>query len=323
MKAIICRELGGLDKLSFEDIDEPTAGPGEVVVAVKVAGLNFFDALMIAGKYQYKSALPFSPGAEGAGVIEAVGDGVSGFRVGERVAAYLNNFCREKTAVPVSRLLPIPDDITDEQAATLVVTYGMSLHALKDRAALRAGETLAVLGAAGGAGLAAVELGKSMGAKVIACVSSSEKMALAEKHGADGALNYAKEDLREGLRRLTKGEGVNVVYDPVGGDYSEPALRSLAWGGRFLIVGFASGTIPKIPLNLPLLKSCDIQGVFWTPFLERNPAGYRVNMEQVFSWTKQGKLSAHVDRIFRLAETAKALGLLIDRKAQGKVLVRI
>jgi NADPH2:quinone reductase len=323
MKAILCHELGSLDKLNYEDIPEPTAGPGEVLMAVRVAGLNFFDALMIAGKYQYKPTLPFSPGAEGAGTVIAVGDGVSDFGVGDRVAAFFNNFCREKTAVPVSRLLPIPDGITDEQAAALVVTYGMSLHALKDRAALSAGETLAVLGASGGAGLAAVELGRAMDAKVIACVSSPEKMELAKRLGANAAIDYTKEDLKEGLRRLTDGKGVDVIYDPVGGDYSEAALRSMAWGGRFLVVGFASGTIPKIPLNLPLLKSCDIRGVFWTPFLERNPVQYRANMEQVFSWTKQGRLSAHVDKIFPLSDTAKALGLLTGRKAQGKVLVRI
>ena len=323
MKAVLCHELGGLEKLTCDDIAEPTPGSEEVVVAVKVAGLNFFDTLMIAGKYQYKPALPFSPGAEGAGVVVAIGDAVSGFRVGDRVAAFLNNFCREKTVVPVARLLPIPDGITDEQAAALVVTYGMSLHALKDRAGLKAGETLAVLGATGGAGLAAVELGKALGARVIACVSSPNKMELAERHGADATINYAKDDLKESLRSLTNGRGVDVVYDPVGGDNSEAALRCMAWGGRFLVVGFASGAIPKIPLNLPLLKSCDIQGVFWTPFIERNPAGYRANMEQVFSWTKEGRLSAHIDRIFPLDDTAEALGLLKARKAQGKALVRI
>lgn len=323
MKAVQCHELGGLENLTCDDIAEPTPDSEEVVVSVKVAGLNFFDTLMIAGKYQYKPALPFSPGAEGAGIVSAIGEAVSGFRVGDRVAAFFNNFCREKAVVPEARLLPIPDGITDEQAAALVVTYGMSLHALKDRAALKAGETIAVLGATGGAGLAAVELGKAMGARVIACVSSSEKMKLATRHGADAAINYAKDDLKEKLRSLTNGRGVDVVYDPVGGESSEAALRCMAWGGRFLVVGFASGAIPRIPLNLPLLKSCDIQGVFWTPFIERNPAGYRANMEEVFAWTKEGRLSAHFDRIFPLADTAKALGLLTARRAQGKVLVRI
>jgi NADPH2:quinone reductase len=323
MKAIVCREHGGIDKLVYDDVVEPTAGPGEVVVTVKIAGLNFFDTLMIAGKYQYKPPLPFSPGAEGAGVICAVGEGVSDFRVGDRVAAFLNNFCREKTAVPVGRLLPIPADITDEEAAALVVTYGMSLHALKDRASLQVGETLAVLGATGGAGLAAVELGKAMGARVIACVSSTKKEELAKKHGADATIDYSRDNLKDALRNLTDGKGVNVVFDPVGGDFSEPALRAMAWGGRFLVVGFASGTIPKISLNLPLLKSCDIQGVFWTPFLDRNPKKYRANMAQIFSWRRERKLSAHVDQIFPLVATAEALSLLTGREAQGKVLVRI
>jgi len=323
MKAVLCRQLGGPEVLELSDIDEPTPKPGEVIVRVKVAGLNFFDTLMLAGKYQFKPELPFSPGAECAGVVEAIGDGVTGWALGERVASFGGNCCREKVAVPAIKLLRIPDGVTDEQAAGLVVTYGTSLHALKDRARLKPGETLAVLGAAGGVGLAAVEIGKAMGARVIACASSADKLALARAHGADTLLDYAAEDLRDGLRRLTNGMGVDVVYDPVGGELSEKALRSIAWQGRFLVIGFAAGGIPKIPLNLALLKGCDILGVFWGSFVERDPKAHQANMAQIFAWMREKKLSAHVHGVYELARTAQALGVLAGRKAKGKVLVRI
>lgn len=323
MKAVLCRELGGLEKLSLENIEDPVPAPGEVVIQVKMAGLNFFDTLMLVGQYQYKLELPFSPGSEGVGVITAIGEGVTAWCAGDRVAAFANNFCRQKVAVPAERLFRVPDYITDEQAASLVVTYGTSLHALRDRAGLKSGESLAVLGAAGGAGLAAVEIGKAIGAKVIACASSATKLELAKACGASMTINYAEESLKERLRSLTDGKGVDVIYDPVGGVYSEAALRSIAWGGRFLVVGFAAGNIPRLPLNLPLLKACDVRGVFWTPFLERNPDRYRENMAQIFAWTKTGNLSPHVHAIFPLAETAKALAILANREARGKVLVRI
>jgi NADPH2:quinone reductase len=324
MKAILCRELGGPETLELAEIAEPVAGPGEVLVRVKVVGLNFFDTLMLAGKYQFRPELPFSPGAECAGTIEALGKGVSGWRVGERVASFPgHNCCRERVLVRADRLLAVPDGVTDEEAAALIVTYGTSLHALKDRAGLRSGETLAVLGAAGGVGLAAVEIGRAMGARVIACASSPGKLALASAHGAEMTLDYATEDLREGLRRLTQGRGVDVIYDPVGGDLSEPALRSIAWQGRYLVVGFAAGTIPKIPLNLALLKGCDIKGVFWGSFVERDPQTHQANMAQIFAWTIEKKLSAHAHAVFPLAETAAALGVLSRREAKGKVLVRV
>jgi NADPH2:quinone reductase len=268
--------------------------------------------------------LPFSPGAECAGTVEALGQGVSGWRIGERVAGFPGfNGCRERIVVRADRLLAVPDGVSDEQAAGLIVTYGTSLHALKDRARLEPGETLAVLGAAGGVGLAAVEIGQAMGARVIACASSQDKLDLARRHGAELTLDYAKEDLKEGLRRLTQGKGVDVIYDPVGGDLSEAALRSIAWQGRFLVIGFAAGTIPKIPLNLALLKGCDIKGVFWGSFIERDREAHRANMAQIFAWTLEKKLSAHVHAVFPLADTADALGLLLRREARGKVLVKI
>jgi NADPH2:quinone reductase len=324
MKAILCPELGGPENLVLAEIAEPVPGPGEVLVRVKVAGLNFFDTLMLAGKYQFRPELPFSPGAECAGTVEALGEGVSGWRIGARVASFPGfNCCREKIVVRADRLLAVPDDVSDEQAAGLIVTYGTSLHALKDRAQLEPGETLAVLGAAGGVGLAAVEIGHAIGARVIACASSPDKLALAREHGAEMTLDYACEDLKEGLRRVTDGKGVDVIYDPVGGDLSEAALRSVAWQGRFLVVGFAAGSIPKIPLNLALLKGCDILGVFWGSFVERDPEAHRANMAQIFAWTAEKKLSAYVHGVFPLAETAAALDQLVKRQAKGKVLVRV
>jgi NADPH2:quinone reductase len=324
MKAILCRKLGGPEMLELAEAPEPRPGPGEVLVRVAVVGLNFFDTLMLAGKYQFRPELPFSPGAECAGRIEALGEGVTQWRVGERVAAFPGHgCCRERITLRAERLLRIPDGVTDEQAAGLIVTYGTSLHALKDRARLKAGETLAVLGAAGGVGLAAVEIGHAMGARVIACASSADKLALAAEHGADLTLDYAAHDVKEGLRALTDGRGADVIYDPVGGDLAEPALRAIAWQGRYLVVGFAAGAIPKIPLNLALLKGCDIQGVFWGSFVEREPATHRANMDQIFAWTKEGKLSAHVHHVFPLAETAAALGVLARREAKGKVLVKV
>ena len=321
MRAILCRELG--KGLALAEIASPTPGPGEVLMRIGAVGLNFFDTLMLAGKYQFRPELPFSPGAECAGRIEALGEGVSGWRVGDRVASFPGyNCCREAIAVRADQLLKLPDPISDEQAAGLVVTYGTSLHALKDRARLRPAETLAVLGAAGGVGLAAVELGHAMGARVIACASSPDKLALAKEHGAEAVLDYAAEDLKEGLRRLTGGRGADVIYDPVGGDLAEPALRAIAWQGRYLVVGFAAGGIPKIPLNLALLKGCDIQGVFWGSFIQRDPAAHRANMAEIFAWTQEGKLSAHIHAVFPLAETADALGVLSRREAKGKVIVK-
>lgn len=322
MKAILVERHGPPDALVLADLPDPVPGPGEVLVRVKAAALNFFDTLIIENKYQFKPPLPFSPGAELAGVVEASGEGVSGWRAGQRVMAYLGwGACRELVLARPDQLLALPDGLSDERAAGLTVTYGTSLHALKDRARLQPGETLAVLGAAGGAGLAAVELGALMGARVIACASSRDKLELALASGAADALDYSTQDLKEGLKSLTGGRGVDVIYDPVGGDLAEAALRSIAWKGRYLVVGFAGGGIPKIPLNLVLLKGCDVQGVFWGAFMDKDPQTHRANMASLVEWAAQGKLSAHVDSVHPLADTPAALRHLASREAKGKVIV--
>ena len=323
MKAVLCTRFGGPDDLELADLPAPEPGGGEVTVAVKAAALNFFDTLIIAGKYQMKPAFPFSPAAEFAGVVDRVGAGVTAFKPGDRVAASMGyGAARECVVIAANRLARVPDNVDFDRAAGLLITYGTTLHALKDRARLKAGETLAVLGASGGVGLAAVELGKQMGARVIACASSEHKLALARQHGADAVINYAAEDLREALRRATDGKGPDVIYDPVGGPYSEPALRAIGWEGRFLVVGFAAGDIPKLPLNLVLLKNCDVRGVFWGAWSEREPEAHRANIAQLLTWCADGKLAVHIHRIFPLAQTAQALKALAGRSVMGKVILR-
>ena len=323
MKAVLCTRFGGPDDLELADLPAPEPGGGEVTVAVKAAALNFFDTLIIAGKYQTKPAFPFSPAAEFAGVVDRVGAGVTAFKPGDRVAASMGyGAARECVVIAANRLARVPDNVDFDRAAGLLITYGTTLHALKDRARLKAGETLAVLGASGGVGLAAVELGKEMGARVIACASSADKLALARQHGADAVINYAAEDLREALRRATDGKGPDVIYDPVGGPYSEPALRAIGWEGRFLVVGFAAGDIPKLPLNLVLLKNCDVRGVFWGAWSEREPEAHRANIAQLLTWCADGKLAVHIHRIFPLAQTAQALKAIAGRSVMGKVILR-
>ena len=323
MKALLCIRYGTPDDLEVADIADPSPGPGEVVVRIKAAALNFFDALIIAGKYQTKPPMPFSPSAEFAGTVESLGDGVSSVRVGERVLAYTRyGAARERIAIAAGRLIKIPDSLDFDHAAGLCVTYGTTHYALGERGDLQPGETLAVLGASGGVGLAAIEIGKLMGARVIACASSPEKLAFAQKHGADETIDYSKEDLKEALRRVTDGRGVDVVYDPVGGPYSEPALRSMAWLGRFLVIGFAAGEIPKLPLNLVLLKSCDVRGVLWGGWTERDVAGYRASTEQLVAWAAQGKLSSHVHAVYSLEQAPAALKAIAERKVMGKVILR-
>lgn len=322
MKAILCSQFCGPDDLVLSDIPDPVAGPGEAVIAIKSAALNFFDLLMIQGKYQVKPPFPFSPAAEIAGVIESVGAGVTDVKVGDRVAASVgHNGAREKVAAPVTSIVKIPDTLSFDRAAGVIVIYGTAYHALADRADPKPGETLAVFGAAGGTGLAACELGKAMGLKVIACASSDEKLDFAKKHGADMTLNYAKEDLREGLKRLGGEKGIDIVFDPVGGDFAEIGVRSLGWKGRFLVIGFAGGQIPKIPLNLALLKGCDIRGVFWGAYMKRDPKHGRAALEKLMQWAAEGKISSHVDRTFPLAKTTEALKVLAERKAMGKVIL--
>jgi NADPH2:quinone reductase len=323
VKAILCTRLGGPDDLELTDLPVPVAAAYEAVVNIKAVGLNFYDTLIIAGKYQTKPPLPFSPGGEFAGVIDSVGAGVTDFAPGDRVLGYTGfGAARQYAAVPVDKLAKLSVDLDLERAAGLNITYGTTYHALKDRAALAPGETLAVLGASGGVGLAAVELGKQMGARVIACASSEDKLAFARAHGADEGVNYVTEDLRDALKRLGGEHGIDVIYDPVGGPSSEAAVRAIAWEGRHLVVGFASGEIPKLPLNLTLLKGCDILGVNWGAFVRQKPQAYRAGLEQLTRWCAQGKLSCHIHAVYPLAETAQALKALTDRKAMGKVILR-
>lgn len=323
MKAILCKQPGGPDDLTLETIPDPQAGPGQAIVKVAAAGLNFFDTLIIAGKYQVKPPFPFSPAAEFSGLVESIGPGVSNVKIGDRVLGYQGYGCaRERIAVKAEKLVMVPDNLDFDRAAGLSITYGTTIHALKDRGKLQAGETLAVLGAAGGTGLAAIEIGKLMGARVIACASSDEKCAFAKQHGADDTINYATADLKEALKSVTGGRGVDVIYDPVGGDYAESALRAIAWKGRFLVVGFAAGTIPKLPLNLALLKGCDIVGVYWGAFTDKEPAAQAANMAQIVAWCADGKLSSHVHAVYPLAETAQALKDIAARKIMGKAILR-
>jgi NADPH2:quinone reductase len=323
MKAILCKQPGGPDDLTLEDIPDPKAGPGEAVVTIAAAGLNFFDTLIIAGKYQTKPAFPFSPAAEFAGIVESIGAGVTQVKAGDRVMGYQGYGCaRERIAVNAEKLVRVPDNLDFDRAAGLSITYGTTMHALKDRGKLKAGEMLAVLGAAGGVGLAAVEIGKLMGARVIACASSDEKCAFAKQHGADATINYGKTDLKDALKDATGGRGADVIYDPVGGDYAESALRAIAWKGRFLVIGFAAGEIPKLPLNLVLLKGCDVVGVYWGAFTEREPAAQAANMAQIVNWCAEGKLSSHVHAVYPLVQTAQALKDIAARKIMGKAILR-
>lgn len=323
MKALLCTRYGTPDDLELADIADPAPQTGEAVVKIAAAALNFFDTLIIAGKYQYKPAMPFSPAAEFAGTVERIGSGVSGLKAGDRVLGYVvHGAARERIAVSADKLVKIPDGVDFDHAAGLTVTYGTTLYALKDRAELQAGETLAVLGASGGVGVAAVEIGKLLGARVIACASSAEKIDFARARGADDGIDYSKEDLKEGLRRLTGGRGADVIYDPVGGAYSEAALRSIAWLGRFLVIGFAAGDIPKLPLNLVLLKGCDVRGVFWGSWIERHADGHRANTEQLLAWLKDGRLSSHVHAVYPLADAPAALKAIAARKVMGKVILR-
>jgi NADPH2:quinone reductase len=323
MKALICTGPSKPEDLTVADLPDPVAGPGEAVVRVEAAALNFFDLLIIAGKYQYKPAFPFSPGAEFAGTVESLGEGVTGFAAGDRVIGYSGwGAARQKLAIAATRLAKMPAGLDADRGCGLIVTYGTSYYALKQRGELRSGETLAVLGASGGTGLAAVELGKIMGARVIACASTDEKLSFAREHGADHGVNYGSGNLRDGLKALGGEHGIDVVYDPIGDKYAEPALRSLAWLGRYLVVGFAAGEIPKLPLNLVLLKGCDVRGVFWGSWTERDPDGHRGNMADLMRWRAEGKISGHVHAAYPLSDAAHALNDIAGRKVMGKVVLK-
>jgi NADPH2:quinone reductase len=321
MKALICPSLGPAENLRVAEVEAPSAGDGEAVVEVAYTGLNFFDTLIIEGKYQVRPKPPFSPGGEFSGRVVALGPGVLGFEVGDRVMGACGyGAAAERIAIPVRRLERIPEGLALDKAAGLSVTYGTSLHALKQRAEMKPGETLLVLGASGGVGLAAVEIGKAMGARVIAGASSDEKLAFARRYGAAETINTASDDLRARLKELAP-KGVDVVYDPVGGALTEAALRSLAWKGRLLVIGFASGEIPRPPLNIPLLKGCDIRGVYWGEFTAREPEAHRENMAQLMEWAKSGVLSIHVHATYPLEEYHKAFEAIAKRQTLGKTLL--
>lgn len=330
MKALLSRAAGGPETLVLEDLPEPRAKPGFAVVAVKACGVNFPDVLIIEDRYQFKPERPFAPGGEISGVVTAVGEGVTNVKPGDRVLGSSGwGGMAEAIALEAHRLVKIPDAMPFEEASAFILTYGTSYHALKDRAHLKPGQTLLVLGAAGGVGLAAIELAKVMGARVIAAASSREKVDLCLKHGADTGLVYGRGPFdRDGQKQLSEQfkqaggpHGADVIYDAVGGDYAEPALRSIAWEGKYLVVGFAAGDIPKIPLNLVLLKGCDIVGVFWGGWVAKNPKRHARSVAELLDLYAEGKIRPFVSERFPLAEGAEAIRRLARRQAMGKVVV--
>jgi NADPH2:quinone reductase len=320
MKAVLCKSWGPPDALVVEDVPSPKPEKGQLLISVKASGVNFPDVLLIQNKYQFKLDLPFTPGSEIAGVVRQVGEGVHGFMPGDRVMAHiLLGGYAEEVVVDEGLVAPVPADLDFTVAASFGLAYGTAYHALKDRARIRSGETLLVLGAAGGVGLAAVELGKLLGARVIACASSDEKLETCRRFGADVTINYEREGLREALKNL--GRAVDVVLDPVGGKYSEPAVRAMAWKGRYLVVGFASGEIPKIPLNLALLKGSSIVGVFWGAFAMRERDQNEANLKELTAWLRAKKIKPLVSASYPLARAADALNDMMNRKVQGKIVL--
>ncbi len=324
MKAIVCKEFGLPSNLVLEEIAPPSPKEKEVLVAVKACGVNFPDTLIIQGLYQFKPELPFTPGSDIAGVVKAVGEGVKHVKPGDEVFGFvLNGGFAEEVVVPASACFPKPQQMDFSIAASFMMAYGTSYHALKDRGNLKSGETLVVLGASGGVGLAAVELGKLMGARVIAAASSKDKLALCTSYGADETINYNEEDLKEKIKELTNGKGADVIYDPVGGTYAKAAVRAMAWEGRYLIVGFAAGDIPRIPLNLALLKGSSLVGVFWGSFAMKTPKKNMENTMQLMQWYGAGKLNPHIHKVYSLEDAPKALEEMMERKVKGKVVIGI
>ena len=322
MKAIVCEKYGPPSQLVLKELAALVPKEKEVILSVKACSLNFPDTLIIQGKYQYKPELPFTPGSDISGIIKEVGSGVTHLKAGDEVFGFVaNGGFAEEVAAPVQAVFKKPKGMDNAIAASFLMAYGTSYHALKDRAKIQVGETLVVLGASGGVGLAAVELGKRMGANVIAAASCSEKLALCKTFGADETINYSTEDLKTRIKELTGGKGADVIYDPVGGGFSEPALRAMAWEGRFLVIGFAAGDIPKIPLNLTLLKGCQIVGVFWGLFAQKFPKENLKNTEQLIFWFNEGKLKPHIHASYTLAEAPKAMQEMMERKVQGKVII--
>ena len=322
MRALVCEQFGPPEQLVLTEMDAPEPGPRQIAIDVAAAGLNFPDVLVVAGQYQIKTQPPFVPGSEVAGVVAAVGDDVKHFKVGDKVIAMtmLGAFA-ERCVVAESQVMPLLPGLSFAQGAGFAVTYGTAYHALKQSAALAAGETLLVLGAAGGVGIAAVELGKAMGATVIAAASSDAKLEFARDIGADHSINYSTTSLRDELRSMTDGKGVDVVFDPVGGDLAIAALRSLAWHGRFLVIGFASGDIPQLPANLALLKEAAVQGVWWGTWATRHPKLQQENVQEMAALIASGKLIPRVTREYALADWIPAFADITDRKALGKVVL--
>lgn len=324
MRAILCKEYGPAETLVIEDTKSPEAKGSDVKVRVRAAGLNFPDTLIIEGKYQLKPSMPFSPGGEMAGEVLAVGDKVTHFKAGDRVMGLTGyGAFAEEVVVAEANLLPVPDSMSDEEAAAFTMVYGTSYHALKQRANIQPGETLLVLGASGGVGLATVELGKAMGAHVIAAASSADKLEVAKAAGANEVINYTDESLKETVKKLTNNRGVDVIYDPVGGDFTEQALRAMAWNGRHLIIGFAAGDIPKIPANLTLLKGCSVVGVFWGAFTQKEPKTSAQNMMDLFKLYTDGKIKPRISEVFAFEDYAKALNALTERRAKGKIVLKM
>lgn len=330
MKAMQCTHYGAPEELELREVPDPRPGKGQVVVAVKSCGVNFPDALLIQDKYQFKPALPFAPGGEIAGIVKEVGDGVTTLKPGDRIMASIGNGgFAELALAEASRCLPMPDGLDFAVASSFLIAYGTTWHALKDRAALKAGETLVVLGAAGGVGLAAVEIGHAIGARVIAGASTKHKVDLARAHGAADGFVYPAERLSkeqqkafsDDIKRLTGGNGADVLFDPAGGDYAEPALRAMNWNGRYLVIGFAAGDIPRLPLNLTLLKGCSIVGVFWGAFVMRNPKQGFAELAEIARWIAEGRLKPHISARLPLSRAGEAIRLLMDRKAEGKIVV--
>ncbi len=322
MKAILCKQHGPPETLVYEEITPPVAGPGEVVISMRAASVNFPDVLIIQNKYQFKPPLPFSPGSELAGVVTEIGEGVTGFRPGDPVMAVTGHGAfAEEVKTEAWRVMRIPEGMDFPIAAAFLLTYGTSDHALIDRGQLQRGETLLVLGAAGGVGIAAIEIGKAVGVRVIACASSDDKLEVCRQHGADQTINYASGDLREQIKAATGGRGPDVVYDAVGGPYTEPALRSIAWRGRLLVVGFAAGDIPKIPLNLTLLKGCSIVGVFWGDFARREPDVFARRVAALSRWFQEGKLRPHISETLPLERAPEALARMASRQVKGKIVL--
>jgi NADPH2:quinone reductase len=322
MRAAVCHAWGPPDSLAVETLPDPAPGPGQALVEVRAAGVNFPDVLTVQGKYQVKPALPFVPGFELAGIVRAVGPDVDGWRPGDRVIALTRiGAFAELALASADSLTRLPDSMDFDIAASVTLTYGTAHHALADRAQLAPGETLLVLGAAGGVGLAAIEIGKLLGARVIAAASGEHKLAVCRAHGADAVIDYDRADLRDAIRAATDGKGPDVIYDPVGGKYSEPALRSIAWRGRHLVVGFANGGIPRVPWNVVLLKGASVVGVFWGDYQRKEPQAHAAAMRQMLAWMAEGKLKPLVSKHYRLDETAQALNDMAARRVTGKVVI--